>query len=269
MSAIQSIKASSAGIGARRAGFLADVATVAGRALRQIPREPETMIPSLIVPVFFFAVNVGALERLAERGTGIDFRAFQLPVAIIFAVTGISRAGSLVTDIQTGYFDRLLLTPVRRLALLLGLMVADLALVVGLSIPVLIMGWAVGVDFASGPLGVLAFLLLTGAWAWRSPGSPTRSPSRPATRPPSTPTSCCLPVRLPDHELPPPGGAQRLAGHRLQLEPGHLRARRPPLADLDRLGRGRRRPGLLGVGGVGLVSMSLALATLRGRVRRG
>ena len=42
------------------------------------------------------------------------------PSAIIFGVTGISRASALVTDIQDGYFDRLLLTPVRRLALLLG-----------------------------------------------------------------------------------------------------------------------------------------------------
>ena len=52
-----------------------------------------------------------------------------MPACIIFGVTGISRAGVLVTDIQDGYFDRLLLTPVRRLALLLGMMVADIVLV--------------------------------------------------------------------------------------------------------------------------------------------
>ena len=37
-----------------------------------------------------------------------SYKNFQLPTAIIFAVTGISRATALVTDIQTGYFDRLL-----------------------------------------------------------------------------------------------------------------------------------------------------------------
>ena len=46
-------------------------------------------------------------------------------MAIIFAVTGVSRASALVTDIQGGYFDRLLLTPIRRPSLLLGLMAAD------------------------------------------------------------------------------------------------------------------------------------------------
>ena len=80
-----------------------------------------------------------------------DFKAFQLPVAIIFAVTGVSQAHALVTDIQDGYFDRLLLTtPIRRLALLLGLMVADLVLVVCLSLPVLVLGFATGVRFETG-----------------------------------------------------------------------------------------------------------------------
>ena len=158
--------------GARHAGFLADLRSVAGRAVREIPREPEAVIPAIVVPVFFFVVNIGALQKLAERGTGINFKAFQLPVAIVFAVTGISRASSLVTDIQGGYFDRLLLTPIRRSALLLGLMVADFVLVVALSIPVLILGFAVGVRFETGPLGVIAFVLLAGAWGVGFTGFP-------------------------------------------------------------------------------------------------
>lgn len=158
--------------GARHAGFLADLRSVAGRAVREIPREPEAVIPAVVVPVFFFVVNIGALQKLAERGTGIDFKAFQLPVAIVFAVTGISRASSLVTDIQGGYFDRLLLTPIRRSALLLGLMVADFVLVVALSIPVLVLGFAVGVRFATGPLGAVVFVLLAGAWGVGFTGFP-------------------------------------------------------------------------------------------------
>lgn len=158
---------------ARRAGFLRDLATVAGRALRSIPREPEAVIPAIAVPVFFFIVNVGSLQNIAQRSANvIDFKAFQLPVAIIFAVTGVSRASALVTDIQGGYFDRLLMTPVRRLALLLGLMVADFALVVALSIPVLILGFILGVGFETGPLGVLAFLLLAGSWGLVFTGFP-------------------------------------------------------------------------------------------------
>jgi ABC-2 type transport system permease protein len=153
------------GIRGKRAGFLRDVMSLGGRALRSIPRDPESIIPALVIPVFFFAVNVGALQDLTERLPGLDYKAFQLPVAILFAVTGVSRANILVMDIQGGYFDRLALTPVNRLAMLLGFMVADLALVLALSVPVLILGFIVGVRFESGPLGVLLFLGIGGIWA--------------------------------------------------------------------------------------------------------
>ncbi len=150
---------------ARKAGFVSDLLAVAGRAVRAIPREPESVIPALVVPLFFFVVNVGSLQSITESvDPGFDYKAFQLPVAIIFAVTGVSRASALVTDIQTGYFDRLLVTPIHRLTLLLGLMVADFALVVALTIPVVILGLVLGVSFASGPLGILVFILMAGLW---------------------------------------------------------------------------------------------------------
>jgi len=159
-------------IHARPAGFWRDLVSVAGRALRAIPREPEALIPALIIPLFFFAVNVGALADIGQFVGVSDFEAFQLPVAIIFAVTGISRASALVTDIQSGYFDRLLVSPVNRYSLLLGLMVADLVLVMALCLPVLVLGFILGIGFATGPLGVLAFLLLSGLWGLAFTGFP-------------------------------------------------------------------------------------------------
>lgn len=161
-----------ANIRARHAGFFSDVISVAIRALRSIPRDPEAIYPALLIPVFFFAINVGALQDMAERIPGVDYKAFQLPVAIIFAVTGISRAVTLVTDIQTGYFDRLSLTPVSRLALLLGLTVADFTLVVVLTLPVIAIGFLVGVTFASGPLGLLLFVFMSGLWGLVFTGFP-------------------------------------------------------------------------------------------------
>jgi ABC-2 type transport system permease protein len=157
---------------ARHAGFGRDLVSVAIRALRQIPREPEAIIPALIIPVFFYVVNVGSLSSVAEAAGVTDFKAFQLPVAIIFAVTGVSRASALVSDINDGYFDRLLLTPMSRPALLLGLMVADFALVIALSVPVVILGAVVGVQFVTGIAGILVFLLLAGLWGLAFTGFP-------------------------------------------------------------------------------------------------
>lgn len=160
-------------IRARHVGFFHDLVSVASRALRLIPRDVEGVIPALIVPVFFFVVNIGSLQKITEAAQpGFDFKAFQLPVAIIFAVTGISRASTLVIDIQDGYFNRMLMTPMNRRALLLGLMVADFVLVCALSIPVIILGLAVGVRFETGPLGILVFILVAGAWGLVFTGFP-------------------------------------------------------------------------------------------------
>ena len=49
-------------------------------------------------------------------------------------------------------------------ALLLGLLIADFVLVIALSIPVLTLGALLGVDYVTGPAGLLVFLLLAGAW---------------------------------------------------------------------------------------------------------
>ena len=158
------VAANAGNIRARKAGFLRDLFSVARRAVRSMLRDLETVIPALLIPVFMFAVTVGALQDFAENIPGLDYRAFQLPVAVLFAVTGISRAITVVTDIQTGYFSRLVITPVNRLALLLGLLMADFLLIVALTVPVVIMGYVVGVRFATGILGILAFMLIAGLW---------------------------------------------------------------------------------------------------------
>ena len=258
-------------ISARKSSFLADLWAVAVRALRALPREPEMVIPSLIIPIFFFAVNLGSLEKFAELGIpGLDFRAFQLPTAIVFAVTGVSRANALVTDIQSGYFDRMLMTPMRRLSLLLGLMIADLALVMALSLPVLVLGFAVGVRFETGILGVLVFVLLAGFWALAFTGFPyaialkTGSPGAVGASfilffPFAFLTTATLPL-------------EALTGWLAAI------ARFNPmtylLAALRSLlyGGWQWRPileGTLAIAVVAVFSMALALATLRGRVARG
>ncbi len=157
---------------AKNSSVFVDIATVARRSLRSLLREPEFLGPALIIPVFFFIVNVGALEAFVEQGPGIDYRAFQIPVAIIFAVTGISRASVLVIDIQSGYLDRMLVTPVRRTTLLIGMMIADIALALALSMIVFVMGFAAGVRIATGPLGLLALLAFSVAWSLAFTGFP-------------------------------------------------------------------------------------------------
>ena len=150
----------------RPAGFAADVATIAGRALRGVTRDLEAVTPPIFIALFFFLVNIATLQRLTENQiAGFDFKAFQLPTAILLGVTGVSRAPALVLDVQNGYFDRLLLTPVRRLAILLGHLAADVTVASCLVIPITIVGFIIGIRFETGPLGVVAFVVLGALWS--------------------------------------------------------------------------------------------------------
>lgn len=150
----------------RQAGFARDTLAIAGRALRALPRDLEAIIPPVFIAAFFFVVNIATLQKLTE-GTiaGFDFKAFMMATAVLLGVTGVSRAPALVLDVQNGYFDRLLLTPVRRLAILIGHMLADVVVASALMVPILGLGLVMGVRFEAGPLGVVAFMLLAAMWS--------------------------------------------------------------------------------------------------------
>lgn len=256
---------------ARHAGFVRDIVSVARRALKLIPRDVEGVLPALVVPVFFFAVNLGSLSEVATQAMpGINFKSFQLPVAIVFAVTGISRASTLVIDIKDGYFDRMLMTPVNRFSLLLGLMVADFALVICLSIPVLIMGFVVGADFETGLPGVVVFLLFTGLWGVVFTGFPyaialkTGSPAAVNASfimffPFAFLTTSFLPK-----ELLTPWLATIATYNPVTYLLAALRSLLIVGWDWTALAQG-----LAAVLAVGVVSMTLAFTALRGRVKRG
>lgn len=152
-------------IRARPAGFWHDLASIAGRALRAVPRDPAAVIPPVFIALFFFVVNIATLNKLTGHHPGFSYPAFEMATAILLGVTGISRAPALVLDIQSGYLDRLLLTPVRRTAILLGHMAADVAVAAALTAPILILGAILGVRFGTGPTGIVAFVLLAALWS--------------------------------------------------------------------------------------------------------
>jgi ABC-2 type transport system permease protein len=149
------------------AGFVSDVVAITTRAIRGILREPELFIFALIIPVFFFVVQVGALGDIAKSAFHISsYAAFQLPISILFAAASTSGGNALVLDISNGYWDKLSVTPVRRSALVVGTLFGELFAVLGYSLTLLIFGYAIGVRFAGndlvGALGLLGLTLLFG-----------------------------------------------------------------------------------------------------------
>jgi ABC-2 type transport system permease protein len=253
---------------ARRLSLLHEITLVARRALRQVAREPTSVLPAVFVPAFFYAVNLGALERLAS--SGLDYKAFLLPMAIAFAVTGMSRAPALVADIQGGYFDRLCLTPVRRSALLLGLMVADVTVIILLCLPVLTIGYGVGVRFATGLPGVATFIGFSALWGLAFTGFPYAVALRTGN---AAAVNACFVVFFPlffltDAVVPKPlltGWFSVIATYNPVTY--LLGALRSLISDGWQV-----RPLLEGVGallGLGALGMGLAAGGLRARIRAG
>lgn len=256
------------GVAARDRGFWGDLAAVANRSLRQLPRDMASIIPALFVPLFFYAVTIGALSGIADfSAIEIDYKAFQLPVAIITTVTGLSRAAALVTDIKDGYFDRLLLTPVNRVSLLLGLMVADFVVFIALCVPVVSLGLIVGVDFPTGPLGVLLFIFIGTLWGLMYTGFPYAIALR-SGNPTAVNNSFLLffPfVFLTTAWLP----QENLSGWLSAIATWNpvtymLEGMRSLFVDWDGVALGK---GLAAILGVGVVAQIFAFMALRGRVR--
>jgi len=131
---------------------------LARRSVVRTLRQPAAVIAPLVFPMLLLAVNSGGLKaetKLPGFPTN-SFFAFALAVPFIQgALFSTMNAGTdLARDIQTGFLNRLTLTPMRRLAVLGGQLGGVVTLGLLQAVVYLAVGFAVGVHFASGPLGV-------------------------------------------------------------------------------------------------------------------
>jgi ABC-2 type transport system permease protein len=122
------------------------------------------IVPSFLFPLILLAVNVGGLRSAAEipgfpAESYLDFAlAFTFMQGALFATTN---AGTdLARDIQTGFLDRLALTPMRHAALLLGQLAGVIALALVQATLYLTVGLIAGVRPESGVLGVFVIVFL-------------------------------------------------------------------------------------------------------------
>jgi ABC-2 type transport system permease protein len=143
---------------------MTEVVLLSRRAIREIARYPEATIPALFIPLFFLAVNIGQVSKTFPSSTpflhGQGYVAFQLPVSLMFAVATASSGLALVTEIDGGYFDKLLAAPIRRASIIIGRLSADFVRGILGSIVVLAAGLAFGAHMESGILGAVVLVIL-------------------------------------------------------------------------------------------------------------
>ena len=146
-----------------RAGLPAQIALITRRNLTVIFRTPQALLPPLVISVFFLVIYESTLGEAAGFLPGLSgnsYLGFILPLSLVSsALSGSSLAAqNLVRDIESGYFDKLLLTPVSRTALLLGPILAG-GFILGLQ-AIFVIGVALlmGLESATGVVGLLAVI---------------------------------------------------------------------------------------------------------------
>lgn len=134
------------------------------RSVKRTLRQPAAVIPSITFPLILFGINAGGLTAATSipgfpTDSYLDFM-FAFPF-IQGALFGAITAGSdLARDIETGFLNRLSLTPVSRIALLGGLLGGVVALALLQGVAFVAVGLAFGVHVAAGPAGIVVMLAL-------------------------------------------------------------------------------------------------------------
>ena len=141
---------------------LDDVLVLARRSIVRTVRQPANVVFPLVFPLLLLAVNAGGLKA-ATRLPGFpttSFVAFALAIPFIQgALFATMNAGTdLARDIQTGFLNRLALTPMRGIALLAGQLGGIVVMGLVQAIVYLAVGLAVGVRLETGFAGALVLL---------------------------------------------------------------------------------------------------------------
>lgn len=144
--------------------FLRETYLLFLRGLKQSMRPYVAMLPEFIMPIFFFVVNSAAFQRAVEIPgfTAGSYLAFYAPVALLMAIflTSGNTGLEVVTDIASGYMDRLFVTPIHRSAIILGKLLSTGTRAMAQATIMLIFLVIVGSPFHGGALGVVLLLLL-------------------------------------------------------------------------------------------------------------
>lgn len=144
-------------------GTVATSQGIAQRSLRNIRRVPSAFLPALLMPVFQVISFTGTYRGVTDiPGFPTDRSAnWFLPLAVVMGCSfaGMGLGFATIRDLESGFYDRLRMSPAPRRSLLLGglgsaLVRAALAIVV-----VSFVGFLLGARLTGGVLGAAALVV--------------------------------------------------------------------------------------------------------------
>jgi ABC-2 type transport system permease protein len=143
-------------------------------------RQRGLLVFPLVFPLILFAINGSALgaARKIPGFPPVSYRDFALAVPFIQGAlfVAVTAGTDLARDIESGFFNRLALTPLRGGALLAGQLGGSVVVACIQSLVYLLVGIASGVPIASGVGGAFVLLALSVliAFGFAAPGAALR-----------------------------------------------------------------------------------------------
>jgi ABC-2 type transport system permease protein len=147
-------------------GVLAS-AVLCRRALREIPRLPGRIVFPMLIPVAQMVLFAAVFQNFGQYRTGgssssSDFLAAG-QVALSVLVGSGGSGFQMVQDIDSGFFDKLRVAPIPRLAIVAGLLATDAVRLAVHVLVVTLVGLLIGAKLATG-IGGLAVMMVLGGF---------------------------------------------------------------------------------------------------------
>lgn len=152
---------------ARGTSIVHQVTLLARRSIRGAFNSPAGYMPGIVMPLMLITINSSALQD-ATRIPGFPTSRFLDFILVLTFMQGAlfatSSAGlGLVRDIETGFLDRLALTPMRASALVMAQISGAIVIAMASALLYVAIGLAFDVEFQAGALGIVVLLALA-AW---------------------------------------------------------------------------------------------------------
>jgi ABC-2 type transport system permease protein len=137
---------------------------MARRSVLQTLRQPALIVPPIVFPLIMMAINTGGLDAATNlpgfpADSYLDF-AIAVPFMQCALFACINAGAGLARDVETGFLKRLAMTPMQRAALMIGHLGGVMLVALVSALIYLVVGFAAGMDFEAGVLGVPALLAL-------------------------------------------------------------------------------------------------------------
>lgn len=131
------------------------------RNLRNTSRVPIIWVMTLVQPLIWLLLFSQLFKSVGEMA-GFNYLAYLAPgIIVMTALFGATFSGmGTLVDIDLGYLDKMLVTPVSRNAIMLGRMGGDVVRVVAQTIIIVLIALLMGVGFTTGFAGFVTAIAI-------------------------------------------------------------------------------------------------------------